>query len=134
SAAEVAAKAVGQARACGYKPVLAEALSLQGTALRNLNPAQAEEALSAAFSTAFATRFDRIATEVAISLAYVYAVTTRYDQSAVWERHAQAGLERINGNEELEAYLWFVRSIRSYGVGKFDDELAAAARAARLSE
>jgi eukaryotic-like serine/threonine-protein kinase len=58
----------------------------------------------------------------------------RFDDSALWEQQARAGLARIGGDEELESELWTGLFFRAYEQQRRDEQVVTAGRAARLAE
>jgi serine/threonine protein kinase/tetratricopeptide (TPR) repeat protein len=132
--AKVADQSVVEARKSGDAPVLAEALAKAGLLQSQLDPEKAASVLREAYWLAFANRLDHLAIDVAIQLMHANVISSHFDEATSWEQHAQAGLQRIAGDDELESDLWSIRMIRDSERGKYDDALAAASRAARLGE
>ena len=105
---------VKAARATGERSVLAETLAEEGRIRLSVDPSRAAELLTEAFWGALLDaarspgdgRGD-------LALDARYTLTSHYDQAAFWQEYAQAGLERIGGDEELEAELWAERGRRA---------------------
>jgi tetratricopeptide (TPR) repeat protein len=132
--ASLAEHTLGEARKSGEASVIAEAAAKLGQLQAQLDPAKAASMLPEAYWLAFANRLDHLAIEVATQLMHVNIISSHFDEAGRWEQHAQAGLQRIGGDDELESDLWTMRMIRAFERGKYDDALAAASRAARLGE
>jgi serine/threonine protein kinase/tetratricopeptide (TPR) repeat protein len=133
-AIELAEKAVTDARETGNDVILAEALTQEGRGRAHLEPERAAQLLKDAFWRAFSTRFDRMAAAAATLAMREYALTLHSGEAALWETLAQAELQRIGGDDEIESDLWSARSVLAAEMRHFDDALQAASRAARLSE
>ena len=133
-ASRVAALAVEEARATRERSILAEALATDGELRRTTEPAQAVPLLEEAFWQAFAARLDCVAVAAAIHLTHAHYLLSQPAEALVWQKHAQAGLERLDGDDELEAELWSVLGFGFDQRGKYDDALAAYRRAAVLCE
>ncbi|HEX4462235.1 MAG TPA: tetratricopeptide repeat protein, partial [Polyangia bacterium] len=132
--ATLAAQAVSTARRSGDSAIVTEALAEEGQLRLTFAPERAAELLTEAFWAAFAAKLDRVATAAAIRLTHAQTLMSHFDRAAEWQKYAQAGLKRIDGDEELEAELW---STLGYGFdqrSQYDDALLAYRKSARLSE
>ena len=134
NAAELANKAVADARATQHRPLVAEALFVAGRALELVDPARGAQDLTDAFWEAFASHMDRIAIAASVSAVREYAMIMRFDDSAAWEKSARAGLDRLGGDDELESDLWTGLCLRDYEQRRNDQAVADCPRAARLAE
>jgi tetratricopeptide (TPR) repeat protein len=134
AAATEAHAAVQAALATGDRVILAETLAEEGRAVLSVDTTRAIDLLTEAFWDAYSTRLDRLAVASATWLSTAYTLSSRYDQAIFWQEHAQAGLDRIGGDDELEAELWAERGRRCDEMGKYDESLTAYSRAERLTE
>jgi eukaryotic-like serine/threonine-protein kinase len=106
---EQAREVVAGARQLGWRPLLAEALFLEGllhVRLTELEPA--EQALSEAVWLAESSRSDEVQVRAANRLATLMMQVSprRPGESALWARLARAALERLgSGHDDLEAEL-----------------------------
>jgi eukaryotic-like serine/threonine-protein kinase len=98
---------VREARAIGYRPLIAESLAQEGAMLiRSNDIAAAERALADAFWAADAARHDELRAETAESLVYVVGyLQRRFSEGERWATTATAVLERLGGHELLQAWL-----------------------------
>ncbi len=133
-AVALAERGVAEARETGNEVILAEALLQEGRARAYSEPGRAAQLFTEAFWPAFSNRIDRTAVAAATGVVRGYALTLHADEAELWDKLAQASLQRMGGDDELESDLWSARSIRALEMRRFEDELQAAARAARLSE
>ena len=131
---KIADAAVTKARATGDNTILAESLAEAGQSQLGLDPTKAITLLQEAFGAAFASHLDSIATAAAVRLMTADTLTARKDDAALWERYAQAGLQRIGGDDELESELWLARGHGFEEAGRYDQVLDAYAHAERLIE
>jgi serine/threonine protein kinase/tetratricopeptide (TPR) repeat protein len=132
--ATLAAQAVAAARASGDSAIVTEALAEEGQLRLSFAPERAAELLTEAFWAAFAAKLDRVATAAAIRLTHAQTLMSRFDRAADWQKYAQAGLKRIDGDEELEAELWATLGYGFDQRSQYDNALGAYQKAARLSE
>jgi len=97
---------VSEARAIAYKPLLAEALALEGAMLLRSDTKAAEQALTDAFWAADASRHDELRAETAAALVYVVGyLQRRFEDGQRWATNASTVLERLGGHELLQAWL-----------------------------
>ena len=117
---------VEEARAIGYKPLIAETLSQEGAMLfRSNDPAAAERALRDAFWTADASRHDEVRAETAALLVHVVGyLQSRYAEAEVWATTADAVLQRLGGHELLRA--WLLNDLGNVLLVQGDTEAAVA--------
>jgi eukaryotic-like serine/threonine-protein kinase len=134
AAVELAGRTVTDARTTGNDAILAEALLEEGRGRDHLEPERAANLLAEAFRAAFASRRDRVAVAAATGATRGFALSQHPDDAVLWDQLAQSGLQRMGGDDELEAELWSARAARAIELRRYDDELEAASRAARLSE
>jgi tetratricopeptide (TPR) repeat protein len=134
NAAELAARAVGEARQTKNEPILAEALLASARAIERVDPGRAAREGTEAFWGAFASRLDRVAAAASILAVREYATINRFDDSALWEKYARAGLQRMGGDDELESELWTSLMFRAFEQQNRDEQVTTASRAARLAE
>jgi serine/threonine protein kinase/tetratricopeptide (TPR) repeat protein len=99
---------VARARALGYRPVLAEALSLEGVMYtKSSNAVAAERSDVEAYRTADACRSDEVRAEVATNLVFVVGdLEGRFQDALSWFDSASAVLERLGGHDLLHAWLF----------------------------
>ena len=135
-ALQAGTKLVQDARAVGYKPVLAEALALVGWLEGAvLDYPAAEHSLEDAFRTAEAARHDEIRAEVATGLVASFARLSRPDDAERWARESEAILERIGpGHERLLAWLLTDRSFIRCRLGDFAGAVRLDEQALALKE
>ncbi|HEX6835135.1 MAG TPA: protein kinase [Polyangia bacterium] len=98
---------VADARALDYGPVLAEALQLRGALLEDAGEHQAAAAmLHEAFTTAYGAHHDAVAADTAGTLATVRGFwLAQKGEGHNWASIALAALQRLGGNDELEAWI-----------------------------
>jgi tetratricopeptide (TPR) repeat protein len=125
---------VGEARAIGYKPLIAETLAQQGKMLvRSNDTIAAEKALSEAFWMADATRHDELRAETAATLVYVVGyLQRRFADAQRWGTTASAVLERLGGHELLQS--WLLNDLGNVyeEQGKVDESVQALEKALAL--
>ena len=125
---------VGDARDIAYLPLEAEALALDGRVSGRLEDTRrAEHALREAAEAALASGHDAIAARAFIDLVYfVGHKAARYDDAHQWARYAAIAIERLGGNDELEADRLETFSIILWKQGKHEEALAKLERALSL--
>jgi serine/threonine protein kinase/tetratricopeptide (TPR) repeat protein len=98
---------VEEARAVGYKPLLAEALGLAGTvASKASDTANAQRCFMEAMLVADASHHDEVRADVAARLvALVGNDQGRFEEAKRWDETAEAVLERLGGHDLLRAWL-----------------------------
>ncbi|RYZ40346.1 MAG: tetratricopeptide repeat protein [Myxococcaceae bacterium] len=97
---------VTEAEALGYKPLLGEALLVEGEARAFLREETATTTLRRAMLASLAGRDDLHATEAVVHQVYIDGeLAQRPDQAQLHAEQARALLERAGGNAELEAQL-----------------------------
>ncbi|GMU09168.1 serine/threonine-protein kinase [Corallococcus caeni] len=97
---------VKEAEALGYKPLLGEALLIEGEARSYLRDESAEPALRRAMLASLSGRDDLRAAEAVVYLVFVDGeVTQRPEQAKAHAEEARALLERSGGSLELESQL-----------------------------
>ncbi|QSQ27111.1 serine/threonine protein kinase [Pyxidicoccus parkwayensis] len=106
-AASQAASVAAEAEAVGYKPLLGEALLTEGRALQHLRQEKdAAARLRRAALASQAGRDDARAAEAFAHLVFVDGeLAERPEQAELWRELAQSLLERIGGDDGLEATL-----------------------------
>lgn len=114
----LAQKVLDGAREAGYRPLEAEALLLAGeVGARTSKLGEAEKALQQAVFTAIAGQDDATATRAA---SWLVEVVGRWQmksaEAQLWNAFARAALERLGGDEELEAGL-----LEKLGAALIDD-------------
>ncbi|MCB9754093.1 MAG: tetratricopeptide repeat protein [Myxococcales bacterium] len=102
-----AAALLEEARALGYRPLIAEALFLYGFACTQAGDhAGSIEPLREAFWTAVGRDANVTAAMAAGNLAFVHGASLlQFDEGRMWARHAEAFIERVGGDPELTASL-----------------------------
>ncbi|HVE87003.1 MAG TPA: tetratricopeptide repeat protein, partial [Myxococcales bacterium] len=134
---ELAEGAAREARVTGYKPVMAEALHLDGWALARLQKGEAlkrgEELLQQAVAAAEEGRLDpekaRALTKLVYAAGYMEGNAT---QAALWQRLAEAAVKRV-GSAELEADLLNNMGNVYLRHGRLAEGAATLAKAAELA-
>lgn len=105
-AVERAAPVVAEAESLGYKPLLGEALLVEGEARAFLRDEAATTTLRRAMLASLAGRDDLHATEAVVHQVYIDGeVAQRPEQAKLHAEEARALLERSGGHPELEAQL-----------------------------
>jgi tetratricopeptide (TPR) repeat protein len=127
--------AVADARALGYKPLLAEALLLQGQLrVRTGDPKGGEDSTYEAALAAEAGRHDEIAADAWISLVgIVGSGQGRFDDAARMTRQAEAALERIHDSSPSRIRFENAQSHVAMAQEKWDEALAHLTRARELA-
>lgn len=100
------------ARGLGYRPLLAEALLLQGSLeLATQAPSRGEPTLKEALWTAQAARHDEAAAQAWVKLIEVMADRKeRQAEARRWSEYAGAAVERLGGDAQLSETLAALRS------------------------
>jgi tetratricopeptide (TPR) repeat protein len=126
--------AVARARTTEYLPVEAEALHALGRVHGGLGEgAKAEEALREAAEAAEVSGHHEIGARAWIDLIYFIGNRqARYEPAHPWNRYAQAAIERLGGNDELEADRLNAHSIILWKQGREDEALSELQRALPL--
>jgi tetratricopeptide (TPR) repeat protein len=98
---------VAEARAIGYKPLVAETLAQEGAMLIHSNDSTgAEQILTEAFWAADAARHDELRAQTAAVLVYLVGyLQRRFDDGKRWASTAEAVLERMGGHDLHRAWL-----------------------------
>jgi eukaryotic-like serine/threonine-protein kinase len=122
---------IADARDVGYLPLEAETLALDGRISGRLDDTRrAERSLRQAAEAALASGHDAVAARAFIDLVYFIGdKEARYDDATQWSRYAEVAIQRLGGNDELEADRLESFSIISWRQGKNDESLAALDRA-----
>ena len=127
---------VAEARAVGYKPLLAEALALSGDmSVKATDTTDAKRFLTEAFLVADASRHDEVRADVAATLVYVVGSQEgRFEEAKRWGETAESVLERMGGHELLRA--WLLNDLGAVYVqhGYNDEALRANLEAVALKE
>jgi eukaryotic-like serine/threonine-protein kinase len=102
---------VDEARALGYRPLEAEALTRTGSVQSDLFRCdEATKTLEDAFSAAIASRHDDLLPEITAWLVWDLGQTRRFEESERWSKFAEATIERGPTTNEL-AYAWLLNNI-----------------------
>jgi serine/threonine-protein kinase len=128
---------VRDARAVGYKPMLAEALNLVGWSYEEAGDYQAsEQNLKQAIWAAEAGRDDEIRAEAAVQLVGVVGYgLSRPEDGEYWAREADAILERLGpGHERVLSWLLTNRGLLKRQSGDFAGSLRFDEQALALKE
>ncbi len=122
---------VAEARDLAYLPLEAEALALDGRVSGRLDDTRrAERSLRQGAEAALAAGHDAVAARAFIDLVYFIGdKEARYEDARQWARYAELAIQRLGGNDELEADRLESFSIISWRQGKNDESLAALDRA-----
>jgi len=98
---------ISEARAAGYGPLVAEALSLAGLMYSKANEIQmGEKAMIEAFWTADASRHDEIRALTASNLVFLVGYQQgRFVDAERWATAARSVLQRLGGHDLLQAWL-----------------------------
>jgi tetratricopeptide (TPR) repeat protein len=131
----VATSTVARARALTYLPVEAEALLELGSIEGGLDDSKATLAtLEEAAAVAEAASHHEVAARAWTDLAYFIGYRENHlDQGDRWLRYAALAIERIGGNEELEADRVERLGLLDWMRGKPDDAMKNLERARQLS-
>ncbi len=134
--AELAASVVEKARALGYRPALAEALYEQGRAQQLATRySEAEKTLLEAAWTAEASRHDTLAAQARVQLVKTSGTKLGHREEALQHaRHAQASIERLGGNPDLQASLHAHLGGMYFGASELDDAEREFKRALAVQE
>ena len=118
-------RAVSDARALPFRPVLAEALLAQGEiAMDSYDPNSAITAATDAAFVAEGSRHDVIAVRAWTLALRETAALALFEKGRELERHARAALERIGGDDLLMAELETAMGFLLTTVGKAEEALA----------
>ena len=103
----IAPTLVSEARATGYRPLLAEALLLQGTiSYRSNIVREARALLGESYLVAEECRHDEVRAEAGTSLVWVVGYQQgQLAEAQKWAEEAKAILKRLGGHELLQAWL-----------------------------
>jgi tetratricopeptide (TPR) repeat protein len=98
---------VAEARAIGYRPLVAESLALMGLIFVKANiTKKAEQTLIEAFWIADASRHDEVRAEVAANLVFVVGYQEgNFEQAHRWDQAADAVLDRLGGHDLQHSWL-----------------------------
>ncbi|WP_240356729.1 serine/threonine-protein kinase [Myxococcus eversor] len=122
-----------QARALDYRPVLAEALELEGRLGLVLgDEARAQTALREALLTAQATRHDEVAARAAARLVTTLSQTPALEEWSIAQ--AKSCIERAGGTPDLEALLQTSLARNAFLRGQYAQSAEAFGRSATLRE
>ena len=135
-ALEIADGAAVEARAIGYSPLIAEALSWRGWLLdRDGKYKDGEASLREAVNAADAGRADEERLRDIFRLVWAVGYSQgRFDEGLQWVRAGESLLKRIGGNEELEMDLHNMTAAIHMAQGKYADALVQYQLAVQLSE
>jgi tetratricopeptide (TPR) repeat protein len=128
--------AVKAASALGYRPLEAEALLWQGLVkIRDGEPEAAEKDLVQSFRDALTSRDDVLLGRAATALVFAISPDlSRPDDALGWGEIAKAAVQRMGGNDDLEAELYNHLGALYVKHNKGEEALAVLQRAAQLSE
>ncbi|TQF12260.1 protein kinase [Myxococcus llanfairpwllgwyngyllgogerychwyrndrobwllllantysiliogogogochensis] len=122
-----------QARALDYRPVLAEALELEGRLGLVLgDEPRAQKALREALLTAQATRHDEVAARAAARLVTTLSQTPAMEEWSIAQ--AKSCIERAGGTPDLEALLQTSLARNAFLRGQYAQAAEAFGRSAMLRE
>jgi tetratricopeptide (TPR) repeat protein len=135
-ALDPATKAVEAARSLEYLPVEAEALHVLGRVYGGLDDAKnGEAALREAASAAELAGHFEVAARAWIDMIYFIGnKTARYEESHPWNRYAMAAIERLGGNDTLDAERLNAHSIILWRQGREQPALEELQRALALHQ
>jgi tetratricopeptide (TPR) repeat protein len=135
-AAERAATVASEAEALGYKPLLGEALLIEGMARADLREEKAAtQSLRRATLASLAGRDDKHAIEALVHLVNVEGeIAERPEQAELWASQAQALLERVGGDPLLESLLLRFRGASLMRQGRLTEALPLLQQALTLQE
>ncbi len=127
---------VDRARALGYEPLRAEALTLLGTLLNPLGETAAAEAtLLEAVDLAEAHHHDELAATAWLELGFVATTGSREPAAGLrWIRRAEAAVRRVKGSPAVQAELYEQRGHLQLLQQRFDDAEQAYDAAMTLRE
>jgi tetratricopeptide (TPR) repeat protein len=114
---------IGDARAIGYQPLLAEVLGFAGQVELKRNEARtAEKTLIEAYRLADASRHDEVRAEAATNLVFVIGYLEGQLADALrWSEAATAVLQRLGGHDLLHA--WLLNNLAcAYNAGRRTEE------------
>jgi tetratricopeptide (TPR) repeat protein len=131
----VAAAAITQAAAIGYRPVEARARYIAGrAAFANDDFAGARQQLIAAARLADAGRDDELVATAWAQLAMAVGRHQAHDEGLEWARYAEAHLDRLGGNARVEAQVRLALGLIYSEQGKLADAEREHLRALALQE
>ncbi|RKH40494.1 protein kinase domain-containing protein [Corallococcus sicarius] len=134
-AVDRAAPVVAEAESLGYKPLLGEALLVEGEARAFLRDEAATTTLRRAMLASLAGRDDLHATEAVVHQVYIDGeVAQRPEQAKLHAEEARALLERSGGHPELEAQLLVFQASSLVQQGRPGDALPLLQQALALQE
>ncbi len=131
---KLATAAAAEARAIGYRPIEAEAMSLLGVIqIRAGDAAAAKETLTDAELAAVAGRDDKVAVVAATQLIFAEGYRLgNHERGEYWARVAMSLLERSGGDKPLEADIEYKLTVLKTVEGKYDEAGEHARRALGL--
>ncbi|RKH13443.1 serine/threonine protein kinase [Corallococcus sp. CA053C] len=134
-AVDRAGPVVTEAEALGYKPLLGEALLVEGEARAFLRDEAATTTLRRAMLASLAGRDDLHATEAVVHQLYIDGeVAQRPEQAKLHAEEARALLERSGGNPDLEAQLLVYQASSLVQQGRPGDALPLLQQVLSLQE
>jgi tetratricopeptide (TPR) repeat protein len=117
----------------GYRPLEAQALLVQGTFESRLGDRKAARStLEQALFAAESGGDDRTLALAAARLVYTGYADAKLDEAIGWSRYAQAAIERMGGNAEVEGQLATVLCSVRLGQAKYAEAIAQGERAVSL--
>lgn len=126
---------VGESRALGYEPLLAEALQAQGRTQTMSGPfLEAEAALDEALLRAEASRHDRVLAEAAVDRTALLGVQGRVDELGRFVPRAEATLKRIGGDRRLEGWIYANLGTALFYKGRVQEALAMQEKALDIKQ
>jgi serine/threonine-protein kinase len=132
---DLATRVLGEARALGYRPVVAEALYRLGELQLDTGQVAAASTLEQAFWTAQASAHDELSAEVAVENIYI-AGYQQHDmpQAQRWMSQSEALLERIGGHEQLRGWMLNNLAAALYAAGRNEESAAEYFKALQIKE
>ncbi len=121
---EAATRALEQAKATGYGPLRAEALSHMAYVYASKNDdAEAEKWFLDAYFEAIASHHTDVASECAVELIYAVTKQGRHDEALAWVRRARAWLAALGENDDRKADLEINLGLLYEETGKYEQAL-----------
>jgi tetratricopeptide (TPR) repeat protein len=131
-----AAQKLGPENPAVYQPLQAEALYYLGLAQIELGRhEEAEASLLKALMLAEASHHDRLMVYASLRLSWVTGVFLgKFEQSAFWEEHTRAAIQRVGGNDGARSLMFTIRGASLSQEGRYAEAADYFQEALKLAE